>query len=101
MGQTSRQAPHRLEAWGKSLASFRPTRVGETSAPMGPGVNPAVGVATNLAIDRADVQARAAADAVQSFAHLRVGQQSGAAIVDQDKVKFLGAVLVIGPGGGR
>ena len=36
-GQASRQAPHRLDAWGSILASFRPASTGDTTAPMGPG----------------------------------------------------------------
>jgi hypothetical protein len=36
-GQTSRHAPQRLDAWGRSFASFRPISDGVTIAPIGPG----------------------------------------------------------------
>ena len=72
-GQTSLQAPQRLEAFGQvgelgEIAS--PTSSGESTAPTRAGIDAAVGVAAGLAIDRADVHAGAAADAAQDFAAL-------------------------------
>ena len=43
-------------------------------------------------VDRADVQAGAAADAVERLAADRVGQHLGAAVVEQDEVELLRAV---------
>ena len=64
-------------------------------------VSRAVGVAADVAENRADVQARAAADAVQRVALLGVGEQFGAAIVEQDDVPFLRAVASRRAGAGR
>ena len=60
--------------------------------PIGPRVSRAVGVAADVAENRADVQARAAADAMQRVALLGVGEQFRAAVVEQHDVKFLRAV---------
>ncbi len=57
----------------------------------GPGVGRAVGVAAGLAVDRADVQAGAAADAVEGLLELRA-QEVRAAVVQQDQVKLLSPV---------
>ncbi len=52
------------------------------------GVGRAVGVAAGLAVDRADVQAGAAADAVEGLLELRA-EQLGAAVVHEDEVQLL------------
>src|SRR5215212_8065694 len=51
----------------------------------------AVGVATRLAVDRAYVEAGAAADAVQCLLELST-EQSGATVVHEDEVELLGPV---------
>ena len=55
-------------------------------------VSGAVGVPADVAENRADIQARAAADAVERVALLGVRQQFRAAIVQQDHMPFLGTV---------
>src|SRR5271156_254356 len=59
-------------------------------------VGRAVGMAADVFENRADVEARAAADAVERVALLGVGQQLRAAIVEQDDVKLLRAVAFAG-----
>ena len=59
----------------------------------GAAINPPVSVPANLAIDRAGVQARPAANAVQHLAHLGVGQRLGAAIVHHHHVHFLRTIF--------
>src|SRR5216684_5667403 len=56
-----------------------------------PGVDAAVGMAADAAIDGARIQARAAADALKAFAERRC-QHLGAAVVEQDEMKLFGAV---------
>ncbi len=51
-------------------------------------INPAIGPAPHAAIDRAGVQARAATDAEQAHAGLRVGQNAGPAVVDDHDVQL-------------
>src|ERR671913_2536075 len=55
------------------------------------GVGRSVGVAASLPVDRADVQAGAAADAVQRLLELRA-EQFGASVVHEDEMQLLGAV---------
>src|SRR5215210_5949699 len=57
----------------------------------GTRVGRAVGMSTRLAVDRADVQAGAAADAVKRLLELRA-EQLGAAVVHEDKMKLFGTV---------
>src|SRR5262249_33678151 len=51
-------------------------------------VNRSVGMTTNVPAHRTNVQARAAADAVQHLSLFRVGQQTAAAVIDQYNMKF-------------
>ena len=53
-------------------------------------------MAADLAIDRASVQASAAADTPKGFAILGLGEDFGAAVVQQDEVKFLGPIFFAG-----
>ena len=69
-GHTSRQAPHRLLACGRSSHARR-GRAAPASAPRRPArVDAAVRVPADLLIDRAGVQAGAAADAVEDLGQL-------------------------------
>ena len=63
-----------------------------------PGVDRAVGVAADLAVDGAGVQARAAADAVQRLL-ARAAQDVRAPVVDDDQVQLRGTVAVVGRAG--
>ena len=92
-GQTSRQAPHREEAKGNSRAWPMPDEFRRDQRADGAAINPPVSVPANLAINRAGIQARPAANAVQHLAHLGVGQRLGAAIVHHHHVHFLGTVF--------
>ena len=56
------------------------------------GVNPGIIVPADLAIHRAMIQARAAADAIERLALFRIGQQLRAAIVEQQQIEFVGAI---------
>ena len=64
----------------------------------GAGVDRSVGVATGLAIDRAGVHAGRAANALQRLPLLGLGENRGAAIVQQHHVEFLRAVARHDPG---
>ena len=75
-----------------------PVSCGVSTAPIGSGVDRAVGVAAGAFVDRADVQARRAADAVQCGPSDLVGQRIGAAVVEQDQVEVLRAVTRGDPG---
>ena len=55
-------------------------------------VSCAVGVAADVLENRADIEARAATDAVERVALFGVGEQFRAAVVEQDDVKLLRAV---------
>src|SRR5918998_1493148 len=70
------------------LGLLRPLEQGCYDGPDRAGVRRAVGVAAGLAVDRADVQAGAAADAVERLLELRA-QELRAAVVQQDQVKLL------------
>src|SRR5580693_5906028 len=59
------------------------------------GIGGAIAVPANGAKHRAHVEAGAAADAMQHVALLNVCEQFASAIVEQDDVKFLGAVDLI------
>jgi len=67
--------------------------------PDGSGVGKPVCVASDLAVDRAGVQAGRAADAAEHLAELRVGQNPAAAVVYDDQVKLVGAIRIPGPAG--
>src|SRR6266540_2517668 len=58
----------------------------------GAGISRAVGVAAHVAENWADIQARAATDAMQRIALLGVRQQLRAAVIEQHHVIFLGAI---------
>ncbi len=52
----------------------------------------AIGQAADILENRADVEAGAAADAVQGIALLGVGQDTGAGVVHEDEVEFLRSI---------
>src|SRR5215210_2044740 len=56
------------------------------------GVDRVVGVASGALVDWADVQARRAADAVQSLAPYLVVEHVRAAVIEEDEVELFGAV---------
>ena len=56
------------------------------------GIRGVVRVAANVAIHRTNIQARAAAYAVQHFPFFGVGQQTAASVIQQDNMKFFRAV---------
>lgn len=58
------------------------------------GVDAAVGVATDLSVDGADIEAGAASDAPQGLGGHLFGQEFGTTIVDQDDVYFVGTIIV-------
>ena len=64
---------------------------GVSTAPIGPAVDPAVGVAADLPVDGADVLAGAAADAVQDLLVAGAEDRRAAAVDDHD-VHLLGPV---------
>ena len=90
-GHVSEHAPHREEALGRSFASLRPLQQRGYDGADRARVGRAVGVAAGLPVDRADVQARAAADAVERLLELGA-EQLRAAVVKQDQVHLLGPV---------
>src|SRR5262250_2232248 len=58
----------------------------------GPLIRGAIRVAADIAVHRTDIQAGAAADAVQHLALFGVCQQTAAAVVEQHDVKLFRAV---------
>ena len=80
------QGVHRI-VLGEALGELR----GQDRAD-GARVDGAIGVTGGVLVHRADVHARAAADAGQGLAADRVGEDLGAAVIHKDKVEFLGAV---------
>ena len=63
-----------------------------------PRVHRAVGVAAGALVDRADVEARGAADAAQRLAPDAVGEHVAAAVVEEDDVHLPGSVTVVDTG---
>src|SRR5829696_7244318 len=76
---------------GQVLGLFGPFEQGGYDRPDRARVRGAVGVAAGLAVDRADVQAGPAADAVERLLELRA-EEFRAAVVEQDQVELLRAV---------
>src|SRR5829696_6618860 len=76
---------------GQVLGLFGSLQQGRYNGPDRTRVRRAVGVATGLAVDRADVQAGAAADAVEGLLELRA-EKLRASVVQQDQVELLGPV---------
>ena len=74
---------HRV-VFGEALGELR----GEDRAD-GARVDGAVGVTGGVLVDRADVHARAAADAGEGLAADRVGEDLGAAVIHEDQVELL------------
>src|SRR5690606_9046631 len=60
------------------------------------GIDAAVGVSANLLIDRTDVQARAAADAVENL-RLAAAEHLRSAVVDEHYVQFVRTVGLTDP----
>ena len=87
-GQTSAQAPQRVEANGSEADAPRSAvELRLQDRPDRPGVRRVVGVAAGLAIDRADVDARRAADAAESVAPDLVRERPRPPVVEQDEVE--------------
>ena len=90
-GQTSKHAPHSDDANGSDAVCLStgcfaiPRSWGVRIAPIGPGIDRAVGLAAGPLVDRADVEAGRAADAAQRLPPDRVGQHVGPAVVEQDR----------------
>ena len=74
-----------------------PVSSGVSTAPIGPAVDRAVGVAADLGVDGAHGQAGAAADAVEDLALVALAD-ARAAVVDHDHDELLGAVVAVGGG---
>ena len=92
-GHASQHAPHRLDAFASSLAvscSWCASKRGEHRAHR-PRVHPPVCVPTNLAVDGAHVEARAAPNAVEHLGEL-TGRNVAAAVVDYHEMEFVGTV---------
>src|SRR5829696_3647551 len=83
--------PTKARGVGQVLRLFVTLEKGRNDGPYGTGVRRAVGVAAGLAVDGADVQARAAADAVKGLLELRA-EKPGASIIHKDEMELLGAV---------
>src|SRR4051794_19850603 len=77
---------------GKMLPILETAQVWRDDRADGSGVRRAVGVAADIAENRANVQASAAANAVEGITLLGVREQLGAAIVQQDHMIFFGAI---------
>src|SRR5207237_6102545 len=67
-------------------------QVGRDDGADGTGVSRAIGVAADIAVDGTDVEAGAAADAVKRVALFGVGEELGAAVVEQYHVIVLRAI---------
>ena len=79
-------APHKLEAVRQVFPILQAAQVRRDHGADRSLIRRAVRVAADVLVDGADVQARAAADAVQGVALLGVGQQARAIIVEQHHV---------------
>src|SRR5262249_12934831 len=75
-----------------------PHELGREDGPDRSRVDRVIRVAAGPLVDRADVQAGAAADAVEGLAPGRVGEDAGPAVVQQDEVELLGPVARGHPG---
>ena len=95
-GRRSRTCRRRWRRWAGGPALSTPIRPGVSTLPIGPGIDPAIGVPADRAIDRAMVHAGGAADAAQHV--LELGAEHGrAAVVDQHDVVFLRPVEIARP----
>jgi len=74
------------------LNSLMPFRCGRKDAADWTGIGGAVGMASDMAEDGTDIQARAAANAVQHFALLGVGEQRTASVIDQHHVELFRSI---------
>ena len=81
------------------LKFFDAAEVGGENAAYGSLISCAVRVASDVAINGADVQAGTAADTVQDFALFWIGEQIGASVVEQDDMEFFGAIDLSGLAG--
>src|SRR5271155_3276829 len=77
---------------GKMVELVNSAQMRSKDAADRPRIRGAVGVTAHGAENRADVEASAAADAMQHIALLDVREQFGSAIIEQDDVKFSGSV---------
>ena len=65
-------------------------------------VHPRITVAANLAVNRTVIQACATADAIERLPPVRIGQQLGPAIVDQDQIELFRPIhLALAPRTGQ
>ena len=88
--------PAEAGSLGQILGLAQADQGGGNDGADGAGIDPTVSMAANFAVNRADVKAGGATDAVQGLPQVRVGQQFRPAIVHQHQVKLLRAVLVGG-----
>src|SRR5918998_4979360 len=83
--------PAEARSVGQVFRLILALKQGRYHGPYRAGVGGSVGVAAGLPVDRAHVQAGAAADAIQRLLELRA-QQFGTAVVHEDEVQLLRAV---------
>ena len=86
-GHTSKHAPHSDEAYGSVGLSLIPVSCGDEHRADRPRVHRAVRVPAGALVDRADVHARRALDAVQRVAPDLVAQRRRAPVVQQHEVE--------------
>ncbi len=79
---------------GKPCALFDTRQLRGDDGPDGPGVDRAVGVPAHLLVDRADIEAGPAANAVKGLAGHGLAQHPGPAVVENHDVEFFGALGV-------
>src|SRR5215467_3660732 len=78
------------------MCKFFPAQMRSEHAANRPLINGSVAMATDVPVDRADVQAGSAADTMQDLPLFGVGQQPAAAVIHQHHVKFFGSISLSG-----
>ena len=79
---------------GQLLGLLLSHQRGSDDGPDGAGVYPTIGMPTNLLVDRTDVEASPAAQAVQGLPQHLIGQQARPAVVHQHQMELLRTVGV-------
>ena len=100
-GQTSAQAPQRLEAKGSQGSLSDAVELRRDDGADRARIHPGIAVPADLAVDRAVIQASAAANAVQRLPLLGMLEQLGAAVVEQHDVELVGPVDLVARAAGR
>ena len=90
-GQISRHAPHRLLACGSSPNAPEPAQRRRQHRSHGAHVDGAVRVSADGLVDGADVQARAAPDAVKNLRQLGT-EKAAPTVVHEHDMQFVGAI---------